>query len=136
MGCKYLGKTTTIADGTGTLGEVKEITPPEIAIDELETTVHDGTYWRTFCAGLKDGGSLGVTIFYDGADTSMNRLYTRAIGDPSLNTDTYTITFPDGKTMIFTGIITGIPLETPIDDNILVTFNIKVSGPITGTLGT
>jgi len=132
---KYLGKTTTIADSIATLGEVKEITPPEIAIDELETTVHDATYWRTFCAGLKNGGTLGVTIFYDGADASMNRLYSRAIGDPSQNTDTYTITFPDGKTMVFTGIITGVPIETPIDDNILLSFNIKVSGAITGTLG-
>ncbi|MFA7122232.1 MAG: phage tail tube protein [Bacilli bacterium] len=132
---KYLGKTTTIADSTATLGEVKEITPPEIAIDELETTVHDATYWRTFCAGLKNGGTLGVTIFYDGADASMNRLYSRAIGDPSQNSDTYTITFPDGKTMVFTGIITGVPIETPIDDNILLSFNIKVSGAITGTLG-
>ena len=54
---KYLGKTTTIADGTGTLGEVKEITMPEIAIDVLDTTVYDSTYWKTSCAGLKDGGS-------------------------------------------------------------------------------
>ena len=132
---KYLGKTTTIADGTGTLGEVKEITMPEIAIDVLDTTVYDSTYWKTSCAGLKDGGSLGVTVFYDGADASQNRMYQRAIGDPSANTDTYTITLPDAKTMIFTGIIESWSPEVPIDDNIMVAYSIKVSGAITGTLG-
>ena len=132
---KYLGKTTTIADSTATLGEIKEITLPEIAIDILDTTVYDSTYWKTSCAGLKDGGELGITVFYDGADASQNRMYKRATGDPSGNTDTYTITLPDSKTMIFTGIISNVPIETPIDDNILVSYTIKVSGAITGTLG-
>ena len=138
MACYTLGKTVTIADATGTIGDVAEITPPEIAIDELETTVHDATYWRTFCAGLKNGGTLGFKCFYD-KDSTLNgftRLFARAIGDPSLNTATYTMTFPGGKTMIFTGMISGVPIETPIDDNITFTFNVKVSGAITCTLGT
>ena len=87
-------------------------------------------------AGLKDGGTLNISIIYDGADSSMNRLYNRAIGDPSENTDTYTITFPDSKTMIFTGIITGVPFETPKEDKVIMSFAIKVSGAITGSLGT
>jgi len=133
---KYIGKKTTIADGTAVMGELKDITGPDIKIAELETTVYDTTTWRTFSAGLKDGGTVGIVVFYDGADASMNRMYLRAIADPSLNTDTYTITLPDGKTMIFTGIIVGVPISIPIDENILMTFSLKVSGAITGTLGT
>ena len=132
----YIGKTITVADGTATLGSLWEITAPEIGIDEIETTVYSPSTWKTYMAGLKDGGTLALTLIYDGADASMNRLYNRAIGDPSLNSDTYTITFPDAKTMIFTGIITGVPIETPKDEKVLISFNIKVSGPITGTLGT
>lgn len=132
----YIGKTITVADGTATLGELWDITAPEIAIDEIETTVYSSSTWKTFMAGLKDGGTLNISILYDGADASMNRLYNRAIGDPTSNTDTYTITFPDSKTMIFTGIITGVPIETPKDEKIIMSFNIKVSGAITGTLGT
>ena len=37
---KYLGKTTQLSDSTGDIGEIKEITPPEISIDELETTTY------------------------------------------------------------------------------------------------
>ena len=136
---KYLGKTTQLSDSTGDIGEIKEITPPEISIDELETTTYGAGYWRTFCAGLKNGGSLGVTCFY-GTDASSNaaqiRMNARAIGDPSGNCEKYTITFPDGKTMLFSGIIVGMPITAPIDDNMLITYNIKVSGAITGTLFT
>jgi hypothetical protein len=133
---EYLGKKITVADSTATIGALWEISAPEISIDEIETTVYSDSYWKTFTAGLKDGGTLGLTVIYDSADASMNRLYNRAIGDPSLNTDTYTITFPDTKTMVFTGIITGVPIETPKEEKVFMSFNIKVSGAITGTLGT
>ena len=132
----YIGKTITVSDGTGTLGALWDITAPEISIDEIETTVYSSSYWKTFMAGTKDGGTLNISVLYDGSDTSMNRLYSRAIGDPTANTDTYTITFPDAKTMIFTGIITSVPIETQKDEKVIMSFNIKVSGAITGTLGT
>jgi len=137
-----IGKHVTVADSTGTIGELIELGAPEIGITELQTTTHGSSEWHTFAAGLKNGGTISLKVLYNPTDSDSNgfdRLYARAIGDASLNTDTYTITFPsddpEGLTMIFTGVIVGVPIETPLDDNITMTFNIKVSGAITGTLG-
>ena len=136
MVCFTLGKKTTISDDTGPLGNIKEITIPEISMDEIETTVYGESMWRTFCSGLKDGGTLGVVLYQKDGAGDQKRLYERAIGDPEDNYEQYTITFPDTQTVVFHGIIVGIPLTAPIDDNITVGFNIKVSGAISGTLMT
>jgi hypothetical protein len=131
-----LGKTTTLSDGTSVIGYVHELTPNEITVDSIDTTTYGDSEWKEFCPGLKDGGSLTISVYKVDNDASLNRMIQRAIGDASLNTDTYTLTFPDSETMIFTGSITNMPVETPIDDYITVSFTIKVSGAVTGTIGT
>lgn len=133
---KYLGKTTTIADGTGTLGQVQSIGPLAGKTDMKDVTTYGSGYDREYQAGLRDNGAITVGIFYDGTDASMNRLITRYKADPSLNTNTYTITYPDSKTLVFTGIIQGIGLPTEIDNEMVFTVDLKISGALGGTLGT
>ena len=131
-----LGKKATFADSTGTIGYIQALTPGEITIDSVDTTTHGESEWKEYCPGLKDGGTVTIRLYKVVDDASQNRLYTRAIGDASLNTDTYTITFPDGETMIFTGFITGVPIEIPIADYVAVSFSFKISGAVSGTLFT
>ena len=131
-----LGKNATFADSTGTIGYIQALTPGEITIDSVDTTVHSSSEWKEYCPGLKDGGTVTIRLYKVVDDASQNRLYTRAISDASLNTDTYTITFPDGETMIFTGFITGVPIEIPMADYVAVSFSFKISGAVTGTLFT
>jgi len=131
-----LGKKATFADSTGTIGYIQALTPGEITIDSVDTTVHSSSEWKEYCPGLKDGGTVTIRLYKVVDDASQNRLYTRAIGDASSNTDTYTITFPDGETMIFTGFITGVPIEIPIADYVAVSFSFKISGAVSGTLFT
>ena len=131
-----LGKKATFADSTGTIGYLQELTLDGVTIDSIDTTVHGPSEWKDYCPGLKDGGTVTIRLYKVLDDASQNRLYTRAIGDASGNTDTYTITFPDGETMIFTGFITGAPIEIPMADYVAVSFSFKISGAVTGTLFT
>ena len=131
-----LGKKATFADSTGTIGYIQALTPGEITIDSVDTTVHSSSEWKEYCPGLKDGGTVTIRLYKVLDDASQNRLHARAIGDASSNTDTYTITFPDGETMIFTGFITGVPIEIPIADYVAVSFSFKISGAVSGTLFT
>ena len=131
-----LGKKATFADSTGTIGYIQALTPGEITIDSVDTTVHSSSEWKEYCPGLKDGGTVTIRLYKVVDDASQNRLYTRAIGDASGNTDTYTITFPDAETMGFTGFITGVPIEIPMADYVAVSFSFKISGAVSGTLFT
>ena len=131
-----LGKKATFADSTGSMGYIQELTLDGVTIDSIETTTHGESEWKEYCPGLKDGGTVNVRLYKVVDDASQNRLYTRAIGDASGNTDTYTITFPDAETMVFTGFITGVPIEIPMADYVAVSFSFKISGPVTGTLFT
>ena len=130
-----LGKQTTFSDSTGLIGYITDISGFEPSIDSIDATTYGDGTWRDFCPGLKDGGSVNITYRLIDGDPSQNRLYNRALGDPSMNIDTYTITLPSGKTVIFSAFITGVPLEIPLADHIKMSVNFKLSGAITGTLG-
>lgn len=53
---------------------VVTVTPPQVTADEIEVTDHDSNGWKEFIAGLKDGGSMPLTInFKDSNKTSVEK---------------------------------------------------------------
>lgn len=55
------------------IANLKNVTPPNVSTDEIETTDHDSNGWKQFIAGLKDGGSMpfSVNVKDDAAITEM-----------------------------------------------------------------
>jgi len=48
------------------IGQVKDISGPDISRGDIDVTDHDSTLgWREFLPGLPDGGSLSFTIGFD-----------------------------------------------------------------------
>jgi len=133
----YLGKTTTFKDSSGNIGNIKELGSYKPTADIHDVTTYGSGYVREFAAGLMDGGTIVVTCFYDpNNDASLNYLYYRLYTDPSKNTSTYTITLPGAKTIIFTGIVQDLEMNTPLGEEMTFTVTLKISGAITGTFGT
>lgn len=44
------------------ISNLKNVTPPNVSTDEIETTDHDSNGWKEFISGLKDGGSMPFSV--------------------------------------------------------------------------
>ena len=121
----YIGKTTTIADSVGAIANVDAIGDLSITADEIEDTVYGTGGYKTFVQGLKDGGTVDLTLNYLSTDTSHNRLVTAFNAGTSAQ---YTITFPDTSTLIFTAFVSGIGIAVPKDEKVQRTFTLRIDG--------
>ena len=121
----YIGKTTTIADSVGAIANVDAIGDLSLTADEIEDTVYGTGGWKTFVQGLKDAGTFDLTVNYN-KDTSGNTRLTQAF--VSGDSETYTITFPDSSTLIFTAFVSGVGIAVPKDEKVQRTFTMRIDG--------
>lgn len=121
----YIGKTTTIADNSGNIGNVDAIGDLSLTADEIEDTVYGTGGYKTFVQGLKDGGTVDLTLNYLSTDTSHNRLVTAFNAGTS---ELYTVTFPDSSTFKFTAFVAGIGIAVPKDEKVQRTFTLRIDG--------
>jgi len=128
----YLGKTTTIADSSGNIGNIDSIGDLSITADEIEDTVYGTGGYKTFVQGLKDGGTVDLTLNYLSTDTSHNRLVTAFNAGTS---ELYTVTFPDSSTFKFTAFVAGVGIATPKDEKVQRTFTLRIDGKTAPAFG-
>ena len=121
----YIGKTTTIADSTGTIASVDSIGDISISADEIEDTVYGTGTFKTFVQGLKDGGTVDITVNYDKTEASHIRLTTAYKNGKS---GSYTVTFPDTSTFTFTAFVSGVGIAVPKDEKVQRTFTFRIDG--------
>jgi predicted secreted protein len=111
-----------------TIGEIKNLSGPSARRDTLDTTTLDveGGY-RTFIAGLRDGGEITLTINF--TRTGFDLMFDDFESDDLKN---YEIVLPDDDvtTAEFEGLVTGMPLTIP-EGVVTMDITIKISGPIT-----
>lgn len=119
------------SDGTsgGTmtaLAEVVSINGVNLTRETVDVTHLTSTSrYREFIGGLRDGGEVTIAMNFDPDETD----YTNAISDH--NSDTagyYQVVFPDTSEWGFTGFLTGISPDTPMDDKMTVEMTYKVTG--------
>ena len=120
-----IGTGITIVFGTSAFeAEITDITGPGLARDSVETT-HQGTVdARTHApVDLFDAGELGFDIHFN-PDT-----------DPPIDGDeeAITITWPSSAKWVFQGFMTGYEPSTPLEDKMVGSIVIKVTGDITIT---
>lgn len=119
------GLLTTYEIGTDTVGELTAINGIEPTKGTTETTTLDKS-WRTYRGGLKDGGEVSVEGYYKKADAGQVALKTAFDSDTE---DSHVITFPNGATWTFNGIVTAYKIgDANLDDNIAFSATIKISG--------
>lgn len=126
FGMKFARETNT--PGTyANLARVKDIRPPSTTREAKDSTHHDvaGGY-RTFIGGLRDAGEVGVTLAFDPEGTG----YANLKADLDSNAPHgYRIILPGGEwAKDFDGLVTNLSEATPLDDQMVATATIKISG--------
>jgi hypothetical protein len=83
--------------------------------------------YRTFKAGPLDPGEVEIEMIYNSTNTTMKRLH---VDLNALTSRTWTIDYPSTTAVndTFTGTISALGAELPLDDVITRTITIKLSG--------
>lgn len=119
------------ADGTPggsrtSVGRVRDVTPPNLARDAVESTdMESEDRWEEFIGGIKRSGELSFEITFDPGSTETTAFMS------DLNTDTagyYVIVFPDSSEWGFYALLTGFEPSTPVADKMVATVTFKLSG--------
>jgi len=102
---------------------VESVNPVSPEVDDIDITDFDSLEaWREFKPGLKDGGEVEITLQYEESQNSTLQGTLLAV------TRAWQVLFPDGSDVQFNGHINGIDHEDPVDDKIMQTVTIKVTG--------
>lgn len=111
------------------LGEVNNITPPSSKVDQIDAThMQSPNSDREFIPGLNDPGEASFAMnFVPGSASDLKLQAIRAAKAAVL----CRITFPNGITWQFTGVLTGYQPAVPTDDKMTATVTFKVSGSTT-----
>lgn len=127
----YAGLGTILAINGDDVAEVTNIGGPGIAADTIDVSSHnslaDDDAYRTFVAGLIDGGEIsleGNLTDVAAANVLLTQLNSRT-------EESMTITFPAAagvNTWTFDGIVTNFETNAPHDDKLSFSASIKVTG--------
>ena len=131
-----IGKTSTLLSTTvATLGTVLSIGDYSFSRGDIEDTAYGAGLWRTFIAGLIDGGSIPFTIAQAKTETGITTLESLFSAGTS---ESWTLTFPDGSKWVFTGFVNSIGGSQPLDGLVTISFGIRIDGktPPAYTAGT
>ena len=117
------------------IGKITDPDYPSLTRDAVDaTTTESANGYREFIGGLRDGGEVSPTLQLDTGDATFTALVADFNSDVAV---TYRVLSPDaqptaspptGEAWTFTGLITSIEPETPLDDQNTVTVTFKVSG--------
>lgn len=108
------------------LAEVYDITPPSDSVDVIDAThMQSPNATREFILGLNDPGECSFEMnFIPGSDADAKIQAVRAARERVQ----CQITFPNGQTWTFSGILTGYEPAAPTDDRMTATVTFKVTG--------
>lgn len=137
---KYLPLGTAVTIGSVDIGALMSVNLPDQTRGEAETTDTDSTA-RTFIAGLRDSGSINLTMRHDPDDAGQDALYTNYNATGAAAIEEIVITLPDTatsgstvKTYTFDGFVSAAPsgdLAMTDDATAEVTATIRIAGPVT-----
>lgn len=123
------GLGTKIKIGSNSIAEITEINGMDMSADTWDaTTLDDTDGYRKYKSGLKDGGDVSISAFFNPADTNGQK----AVYDlfDSGAESAFAILFPAalGAEWDFNGIVTAIKTGANTEDGVPFEAKIKVSG--------
>jgi predicted secreted protein len=118
-----------------TVAEVRNITPPSFARDAQDATHTESTEgWREFIPGLKDAGEMSCELNLVPDSDTMDLILAQFASDELTHVrilfadGTQTGPSPTCSSFTCSGVVTGFPLEAPMDDKMSATVTVKISG--------
>lgn len=119
----------TIIKRNGTaIAELRDITPPALTRNPIETTMHNSSD-DSYVVGIRRKGELQFALgFLPSGEATHNNVagLIKAWADGSK--DLYELDFPDGAKWFFSGFVTNIGSTAPVDGGLEANISIRPSG--------
>jgi len=112
------------------IGEVLNISGPELSAEQIEVTSLDSTGgYKEYIPGLLDGGTVSIEFNYADGDTQQETLRTR-VSTTNQAAAAYRIVIPDSphSYVAFNGIVESYSMSIESGSAITVSVGIKISG--------
>lgn len=120
----------TVTPGTyADIAQVVNIGGPALSREAIDATSMDSSgRWRQFIAGLRDAGEVTLELLFDPDNTGQQDLRNDLSTLDTLKN--YRITFPDATptTVTFGGLITRFDPKAPMDEKLVASVTVKLSG--------
>lgn len=119
----------TLISRNGTdIGELKDITPPPLTRNTIETSTQNSSD-DSYVVGIRRKGELSFTVnFLPSGDATHGALTGLVNAWHTGSKDLYLLTFVDGATWQFSGFVTNVAPTLPVDGAMEATINIRPSG--------
>jgi len=119
----------TLISRNGTdIAELRDITPPALTRNPIETTMHNSED-DSYVVGIRRKGELSFTLgFLPSGEATHNAVAGLMEAWAEGSKDRYEITFPDGAKWIFSGFVSNIAPSAPVDDGLVADVSIRPSG--------
>ncbi len=121
---------TLVKRNETTIGELRNITPPPLTRNAIETTSHNEIE-ESFVVGIRRKGELTFTIGFvpSGATHGVASGLMKSWQDGAR--DIWKVIFPEGTTWAFSGYVTNIAPAAPVDDGLTADVTIRPTGLMT-----
>lgn len=118
-----------------TIGELRNITPPPLTRNPIETTSHNETE-ESFVVGIARKGEMTFQIGFVPGLASHDHLtgLTKSWKDGAR--DIWKITYPDNTKWLFSGYVTNIAPSAPVDDGLVADVTVRPTGLMEFQAGT
>jgi hypothetical protein len=124
---------TTISINGTPIGQIQDISGPQLSTDTDEITNHDSPdHTEEFIATIKRTGEISFPLVFDPDNSGHSALFT-ACDDRTL--DDYIMTYPDetgtsgdGASWDFAAYCTGFEMSAPVDGHLAAEVTLRVTG--------
>lgn len=113
-----------------TIGELRDITPPPLMRNPIETTAHNDIE-EHFIVGIRRKGELQFQIGWVPTLATHDHLTGLIKAWKDGTRDIYKITYPDNSTWTFSGFVTNVGPSAPVDDGLVADITIRPTNTMT-----
>jgi len=119
----------TIIKRNGTaIAELRDITPPPLSRNPIETTTHNSDD-DSYVVGIRRKGELQFNVnFLPSGDATHDANTGLLDAWATGSKDQYDIEFPDGANWMFSGFVSNIAPKNPVDGGFEASISIRPSG--------
>lgn len=108
------------------VGRVRDVTPPNVSRDVVETTdMESPDKWEEYIGGIRRSGEVSFDITFDPGSTETTAFLTDLASDAP---GYYIIVFPDNTEWGFAALITGFDPTSPVADRMNASVTFKLTG--------
>jgi hypothetical protein len=130
-----IGYGTVITIDSAVIGQVMDVSAPEVSVDTYETTNMDSDDgFKEFGAGLADGGEISFDVLFDEDNTTGQGVLLTKLAARAVVPIVVTLPTATGAVWNASAIITSVGMEIPVQEGITRTVGLKITGKPTLTI--